>query len=642
MIGRGQRPGPFLVCVRSDVFAQLLPLSLTVLTDLTPSTKKATTQTGHRLKSRSPHRGLSDKSRQRQAQAAITNGFGPLVSAEMWPWGRGVTSRNLSTHTWGPPLWPLHFIRMSLLRKITVCSCARLHTCNDNVFKVGPDYFKPAASVSADWIDSYDERISTDLFNDTSWWDVFGAPVLLGLMQNAFSHNLTLRAAGMRVQRAIRAIAADKVLTQQQQVFGRCSGSMLSRKVFPGNLPGAARASGRWSGGCDAFWEIDVWSRFRRNIESFDASQDASIESYDDILVILVADVAAIYVEIHMLQQQYVKNNIALLKVLVEIADAHNKGGQFPELDPLQAHQNVPVTEQTIPQLEAQLRNANPQLCTFPGILPRDLIQESGEADISVVSVEIAIGVLADLLRRRPDVRHAERLVAAQFGIAVADLYPHFSVSGNIRVEATPFSNRWNSASGAGPIGPVFNRDVLNYACLQNNVLLQDAQFPDLAVNHRPAVVQASQENESTLVNFLKARERLQGLNDLVATVEKPVKTGVAQYQAGVTDSNRVSILQLALVRVQNSVAIATGEVTQSLIAIYRAIGGGWEIRLAPTGPVAQIQLPHLPVDEVPSIQAEAARQKLKRTSRIEFLCRLPPGNFKQLSTRSRSRRMSL
>ena len=497
----------------------------------------------------------------------------------------------------------------------TVCGCARLHSWKDNGFKVGPEYCKPAAAVSNEWIDSYDERISTDLPNDASWWDAFGDPVLPGLVQNAFSQNLTLRAAGMRVQqaRAIRAIAAGDLLPQQQQAFGNYSRNMLSRNTFPGNISGhVPRAVGFWSGGFDALWEIDVWGRFRRNIESADASLDASIESYDDILVILVADVAAAYVEIRTLQQQleYLNSNIELQKISLGIADAQNKGGQVSELDPLQAQTDLQTTEQSVPALEAQLRNANLQLCTLLGVPPRDLTLELGQAQIPVAPANVAVGVPANLLRRRPDVRQAERLVAAQsaqIGVAVADLYPHFSISGNIRIEATQFNNLWNSASGAGSIGPAFNWDILNYGRLQNNVLLQDAQFQELAINYQQTVLQANQEIESALVNFLKAQERLQDLNNLVATVKKAVDIGQAQYKVGATDFNRVSNLQLALVQAQNSAAITEGEVAQSLIAIYRAIGGGWQIRLGSTAPVAQVELPFLPVDEaVPAVDGEA------------------------------------
>lgn len=504
-------------------------------------------------------------------------------------------------------LWTSRLTLLALLIATSGGCALKNWACNG--FKVGPNYCRPAAPVAEDWIDSYDKRISTDLPNDQSWWYVFDDPVLPGLVQEAFSQNLTLRSAGMRVMqaRALQSIAVGEWFPQQQEVFGNSSRNQLSKNTFPGNLPGFPRAANFWSTGFDAFWEIDVWGKYRRNIESADANLDASIEGYDDILVILVADVAATYVEFRTLQQQlaYVKSNIKIQKDSLAIADAQNKAGAVSELDPLQAKADLQDTQQTVPVIEAQLRNANLRLCTLLGIPPRDLTEGLGDAPIPNAPPSVAIGVPADLLRRRPDVRQAERLVAAQaakIGVATADLYPHFSISGNIRVDAGDLSDLFTSASTAGSIGPAFNWDILNYGRLVNNIRLQDAKFQQLAMDYQQTVLEANQEVESALVNYLKSQQRLRVVSELVTTTEKAVAIGVAQYKAGATDFNRVSNLQFALVNSQNALAATKGEVAQSLIAVYKAIGGGWQIRLGsalPEGGVERLP-PAMPLRAAP------------------------------------------
>jgi NodT family efflux transporter outer membrane factor (OMF) lipoprotein len=495
----------------------------------------------------------------------------------------------------------LWIARLMFLALLTAAGgCGTINNWVHNGFKVGPNYCKPAAPIADDWIDSYDERINTDLPNDQSWWYVFNDPAMSGLVQDAFAQNLTVRSAGMRVvqARTIRAITAGEWFPQQQESFGDYSRNQVSKNTFPGLLPGFPRAADFWDTGFDAFWEVDVWGKFRRNIESADASLDASIEGYDDILVILLADVAATYVEYRAVQQQlaYLNSNIKLQKISFSIADAQYKGGQVSELDPLQAQAIVQDSEQTVPALEAQLRNANLQLCTLLGIPPRDLSAELGDAPIPATPVNVAIGIPADLLRRRPDVRQAERQVAAQsaqIGVAAADLYPHFSISGNIRVEAGKLSDLFTTASTAGSVGPSFSWDILNYGRLMNNVRLQDAAFQQLAIDYQQTVLEANQEVESALVNFLKSQERLQGVSDLVTTTKKAAQIGVAQYRVGATDFNRVSNLLLDLVAAQDLLAETKGDVAQNLIAVYKAIGGGWQIRLGST--------PQIPFDAFPN-----------------------------------------
>ncbi|MCA9023206.1 MAG: TolC family protein, partial [Planctomycetaceae bacterium] len=302
---------------------------------------------------------------------------------------------------------PLTLLTISSILFIT-SGCSYFGNWLHNGFKVGPDYCKPEAPVADEWIDSYSTQIKEEYPNESAWWEVFNDPQLNALVQLSYDQNLTLQAAGMRVveARAQRGIVVGEFFPQGQEMFGQYSRNQLSKNTFPGSLPGFPRASGFWSGGFDAVWEIDVWGRFRRNIESADASLDASVEDYDNFLVILIADTAATYVEYRTLQQQlvYARNNVETQKITLGIAEAQFKAGAVSELDPLQAMANLRQTEQTIPLLEAQLRNTNLALCTLLGIPPRDLSSELGKAPIPTAPADVAVGIPADLLRRRPDV----------------------------------------------------------------------------------------------------------------------------------------------------------------------------------------------------------------------------------------------
>lgn len=498
-------------------------------------------------------------------------------------------------------LWTARLTLLVLLT--TVSGCTTISDWVHNGFKVGPEYFQPAAPIADDWIDSYDARIKQELTNDSAWWKVFNDPAMTGLIETSYEQNLPLQAAGMRVlqARSQQAIAIGGLFPQGQEVFGEYARNQLSKNTFPGNLPGFPRAANFWSTGFDAFWEIDFWGQFRRNIEAADADLDASIEAYDNVLVILLADTAATYVEYRTLQQQlaFAKNNVTTQQKTLDIADAQFKGGAVSQLDPLQAEADLKNTEQFIPTLEAQLRNANLRLCLLLGIPPHDLSAELGEAPIPTAPVEVAIGIPADLLRRRPDVRAAEREVAAQsarIGVATADLFPHFSISGNIRVESAQFSTLFTGASTAGSIGPAFDWDILNYGRLVNNIRLQDAVFQELATTYMQTVLQANAEVESALVNYLKAQEKRQDIREQVDASQQAVQIAVSQYETGAINFNRVSNLQLALVGAQNSLAEAEGEVVRSLIAVYKALGGGWQIRLAnePQVPAEAVRLPRV------------------------------------------------
>ena len=336
--------------------------------------------------------------------------------------------------------------------------------------------------------------------------------------------------------------------------------------------------------GLGAAWELDVWGKFRRNIEAADASLDASVEDYDAILVALLGETASTYAELRSLQQRlkYAQQNVEIQQGSLGIAEVKFRNGAVTELDVTQARNNLADTSQLIPLLENQIRLANNRLCVLLGIPPRDLTEELGPGSIPTAASQVAVGIPANLLRRRPDVRAAERLVAAQsarIGVAAADLLPHFSIRGAIQLDSENLSDLFESGSTAGAFTGGFNWDILNYGRLLNNVLVQDVRFQQLAVDYQQTVLQANAEVEDAINSFLKSQERLLRVAEAVESSRRSVDIAVAQYRADAIDFNRVFNLQTRLVEDQDTLATVQGDIARSLIATYRALGGGWEIR---------------------------------------------------------------
>ncbi len=219
------------------------------------------------------------------------------------------------------------------------------------------------------------------------------------------------------------------------------------------------------------------------------------------------------------------------------------------------------------------------------GTPPRDLTSELGDAAIPSAAPEVVIGIPADLVRRRPDIRRAERELAAQsalLGLATTDLYPHLGLTGNIGVSAEDFDGLFDGQSGSGSFGPYFRWDVLNYGRLVSRSDIQDARFEQLAWSYEQQVLVAGREAEDGLITYLRGQERVQNLEESTAAAVRTLEIGREQYRLGAIDETAVFVITAALTAQQDQLASAQGAMPQSLIDLYRALGGGWEIRLNP------------------------------------------------------------
>ena len=248
-----------------------------------------------------------------------------------------------------------------------------------------------------------------------------------------------------------------------------------------------------------------------------------------------------------------------------------------------QALSNLRQTEAQILPLAIDARQAENLLSILMGIPPVDLEPMLGVTPIPTAPPEVAIGIPADLLRRRPDVHQAERLAAAQgeqIGIALADLYPSFSIDGTLGAEAKNFPELFKSTAFNGSVGPSFQWNLLNYGRIINNVCYQDARFQELVVTYQQSVLEADREVEDGLVTFLRSQRQTKLLEESVVAAERAVKIVVFQYEKGAVDFNRYAVIEQNLVTQQDLLAQARGQIAQGLVATYRAMGGGWEIRL--------------------------------------------------------------
>jgi len=443
--------------------------------------------------------------------------------------------------------------------------------------------------------------------DDCHWWTVFNDPVLSELVQTAYRQNLTLREAGFRVleARAVRGIAVGEMFPQLQEANGGYNRTGVSENVA-NRVATPQRFFSTWTLGFSMDWELDFWGRFRRAVESADAQLDASVENYDDVLVTLVADVATNYVEIRTSAQQLAlaTQSLTLFRQILSIPEAKYKQNIETKIPYNLALANVAQAEALVAQLEILKRQAENRLCILLGMPAQDLRQVLGEAPIPATPTDVVAGIPADLLRRRPDVRKAERLAAAQcaqIGIAESEFYPHISLLGTLGWSSQDLTTLFEEPSFRGTVGPQFHWNILNYGRIVNGVRVQDARFQELIAQYQQSVLKADGEVENALIWFLKSQTRAKALAMGADAWRDGVNLGFNQYQGGLIEFLPVGYFAQNLLQQQNDAVMAQGDVAKALIDVYRALGGGWQIRLgAGAMQVAPPQPESRPPEEIP------------------------------------------
>jgi NodT family efflux transporter outer membrane factor (OMF) lipoprotein len=376
-----------------------------------------------------------------------------------------------------------------------------------------------------------------------------------------------------------------------------------------GGIPsGSSRFFDNYGTSFNLAWELDFWGLLRRNLEAADASLDQHMQNYDVIMVQLLANVATQYVELRTLQKrlELARQNVRLQEPLVNRLEQQTRVG-MPVAKPayFQLKSNLDNTRALIPPLEIALRQANNQLCVLLGMPVHDLLPELGDGlatdpkDARKKSVHIprskddtvVLGIPGDTLLRRPDVQAMERqlrIQSAQIGIAEAEMFPHIGINGSIGLAASRIDRLFNQRSMIGNVGPSLTWNILNYGRLLSNVRIQNNQYQQFVLAYQQTLLNANQDAENALVAYLRSLEQSQHLQESANAATELTKYYYNQLAEGylppaatsLSFYNQIFTAVNFQVQQQDAAAQAEGNIALNLILLYRALGGGWQIRV--------------------------------------------------------------
>jgi NodT family efflux transporter outer membrane factor (OMF) lipoprotein len=450
---------------------------------------------------------------------------------------------------------------------------------------VGPDYERPDLELPTGWNQELLGQGEHSAAQLQQWWTQLDDPVLDGLIKQAGQANLDVKAAMMRVaeSRALHDFTAGQSSPQVDVVgsYSRLRNSENTRFSFPG-IP--TDPYDLHAVGFDAAWEIDLFGQIKRSVESSQASLEASIDDYYDVLRTLFAEVGRNYVELRTAQAriQYTLQNIEAQKETVKLTEGRFRAGLSPELDVAQAKLNLANTEAEVPVLRLAEIQATNRIAVLLGQYPQSLqVELEANKPIPTPVEPGALGLPADLLRRRPDIRYAERLLAAQtarIGVATADLYPAFSLTGTFNLQAEDLGNVGRWSSRAYSFGPGFRWYLLNGDRVRSNIRREAAVTEQARLRYEQTVLSAVEEVENALTSFTQESERRAMLQRSTDESERSVKLVRELYANGLTDFQNVLDMQRTLWTQQDRLAASRGQVVLNLIRIYKAVGGGWPL----------------------------------------------------------------
>jgi NodT family efflux transporter outer membrane factor (OMF) lipoprotein len=469
------------------------------------------------------------------------------------------------------------------VRRARVAALALVAVLASGCMMIGPDYERPNAPVGDGWVVRNADDITQHAEPIGPWWETFGDPLLTNLIVEAYRGNPSLQAAGVRVleAQARRGISIGTLFPQTQNAVGGYRRVVLSEN---GQFKPVDRSFDEFLLGFDVAWELDLWGKFRRGIESSDAELLAAVADYDDVLVSLLAEVAANYIAIRTSQEglAVARSNAEIQRRSFGIATDRAEHGAVTDVDPAQAGTLLYATEAQIPTFEALIDQQAATLSALLGVSPRRVEEIVGDAPtpIPLPPEQITVGLPADLLRRRPDVRRSERLLAAQsaqIGIAKADLLPHLSLVGSIGLDATDAAKFFEGRSFEAFGGPTFSWAILNYGRITNNVRVQDARYQALVNDYTATVLNAQADVESALAAHRGSILRTASLRQSVASAQRAVDLVGRQYDEGAVDFTTVLLAQQFLVQQEDQLVASRGQDALTVVTLYKSLGGGWE-----------------------------------------------------------------
>jgi NodT family efflux transporter outer membrane factor (OMF) lipoprotein len=410
-----------------------------------------------------------------------------------------------------------------------------------------------------------------------SWWATLNDPLLTALEERALKANLDVRKAEAKIRQA-RALRYAAQTERQPTVTAR--GSAAGSRT--GNQDGPAQVSQMYSAGIDASWEPDFYGRIRQTIEAYDADLGAAEESLRDVLVSLTAELALSYVDARSYQSQLAitRANLAKQEETLRLTQTRYETGLATELEVQQSRLTVESTKAGIPSLEANYQKSVNRIAVLLGEKPGAVDAElAAVKPVPVVPAEIAVGVPADLVRRRPDIRSAERQVAAQYarvGVATADLYPSFSLSGSIGLDALSIGDLFSPGALLMSAKGALQQTIFNRRRIRENINAQDALLDQQVTAYESTVLTALEDVETALIAFGQEQVRRKSLAEAAAAGELEVTVSTDLYTAGLKDFLDVLDAQRSLLTLQNQLAQSDAAITADLIRLYKALGGGW------------------------------------------------------------------
>jgi NodT family efflux transporter outer membrane factor (OMF) lipoprotein len=345
---------------------------------------------------------------------------------------------------------------------------------------------------------------------------------------------------------------------------------------------GSGRESESYSAGLDASWEIDLFGGVRRSVESANATLQAGEANLNDVMVTLLADVALSYIDVRTYQSRLAtaEANLKAQEETFQLTKARYDAGLEDELAVQQARYNIESTRSGIPTLRSGLEASLNRLAVLLGQAPGTLHGELAEYhSVPVPPATVAVGVPADSLRRRPDIRKAERTLAsqnAQIGVATADLYPKLTLGGSIGLDALTAGGLFNTGHYSYSFGPRLSWAIFQAGAIRKNIAAQTAIKEQYLFQYEAAVLTALEDVENALTNFAREQERRGSLKKAATAAEKAVALAQDKFQAGLVDFSDVLEAQRSLLSYQDQLAQSNGTVTANLVSLYKALGGGW------------------------------------------------------------------
>ncbi|MBW2688645.1 MAG: efflux transporter outer membrane subunit [Deltaproteobacteria bacterium] len=445
---------------------------------------------------------------------------------------------------------------------------------------VGPDYQPVELAAPEAWHTELQEGLAAGQMDPATlaqWWSLLEDPQLSDLEERAIKGNLELKEAQARISeaRAIRGISYARL-------FPTLDAGAAASKSRSSESGGTGDEINRYATGFDAGWEVDIFGGVRRSVEAAQANLEATQEDLNGVLVSLLAEVALNYVEVRTYQARLetTEANIGALQESYEINFSRNQAGIISELSVQESLRILESAKAIIPGLEAGLDAAKNRLAVLLGESPGSLHKELAERrQIPGLPATVMVGIPAETLRHRPDIRQAERNLAAQtarIGMATADLYPKFHLVGTLGLESIASADLFQSSSQAWGIGPSANWRIFDAGAIRQNIQVQNARQEQALIYYEATVLRAQEEVENALIAYAKEQLKRDSLAKASAAAERTELLARDQYQAGLVDFNNVLDAQRALLILHNELAQSDGIVTANLVRLYKAFGGGW------------------------------------------------------------------